>query len=486
MTVQLTTFSKRKNSTKRPVSFDASRDCTLKDGCSILMPVLRFPKATMDHEYNYIYIPDFARYYWVTDVVYDGALIYYHCAVDVLASWKPQIGQSDQYVLRSASQWDGDIMDMLYPTTVDKRYASVSQSGAAPFYKDFDDVGASELAWFSVGIIGSGGFTTYYLMQKIMLDSVIKYILSDDFAAAVLGEFQLSVSPELKMAIDPLSYITSVLWLPFDVDTSIGTQVSTITIGPVTTPTILANLPYQLDDVNITSKTINFNTLYKHPLTATRGDYLNTSPFTLVTLLLPPFGLIDIDPADLIDASSLQCRYAIDVRTGTANCKIYAVISGDVTEYRYITVLSGRIGIPITINGVNQLSDLSKINVYGRAAAEAAVNMINSTRAGDPISGIVGGLQHIGNAGASMVPVPSTIGSTGGIDSLNNDPTLTYTFNMPVDDDLRQRGRPLCKYTVINLLSGYVLCSDAEIDLPATDAEIDEVINFLNRGFFYE
>lgn len=69
-----------------------TESCTLKDGCSIENPEILIANANNMSDCNYMYIPDFNRYYFVTDIVSvrDGLwLISGH--VDVLMSFKNEI-----------------------------------------------------------------------------------------------------------------------------------------------------------------------------------------------------------------------------------------------------------------------------------------------------------------------------------------------------------------------------------------------------------
>ncbi len=117
MNVYLTNTTKKHNSTAVPTFAGSAIPCMLKEGSSIIDPVLIFERANVGHTYNYVSIPDFGRYYFVNDIVYDGARIYYHCSVDVLASFKSTIGASSAYVLRAAGASNGNIIDQYYPVS---------------------------------------------------------------------------------------------------------------------------------------------------------------------------------------------------------------------------------------------------------------------------------------------------------------------------------------------------------------------------------
>lgn len=69
-----------------------TESCTLKDGCSIENPEILIANANNMADCNYMHIPDFNRFYFITDIVSvrDGLwLISGH--VDVLMSFKNEI-----------------------------------------------------------------------------------------------------------------------------------------------------------------------------------------------------------------------------------------------------------------------------------------------------------------------------------------------------------------------------------------------------------
>ena len=110
-----TAVLKEKNSTFQP-SHGTEIEVKLKENTSLMNPVFIITKNI--HELiRYVYWVDTSRYYFVDDVVsVTNTISEVHCSVDVLATYKTYIGQSSQYVLRSASAFDTDIIDNLYPT----------------------------------------------------------------------------------------------------------------------------------------------------------------------------------------------------------------------------------------------------------------------------------------------------------------------------------------------------------------------------------
>lgn len=71
--------------------------------CSVSSPVLKLSNASSQlPRFNYVYIPNFGRYYHVTDIVADsGAIVYIHCSVDVRYTFREGIQNCPCNVLRN-------------------------------------------------------------------------------------------------------------------------------------------------------------------------------------------------------------------------------------------------------------------------------------------------------------------------------------------------------------------------------------------------
>ena len=65
--VHLYSFTKRENSTKRPSSGGTTYNCVLIDETSLMNPVFKLDIGSNPIGKNYAYVPDFDRYYFITD-----------------------------------------------------------------------------------------------------------------------------------------------------------------------------------------------------------------------------------------------------------------------------------------------------------------------------------------------------------------------------------------------------------------------------------
>ena len=106
-------FTKKENSTARPQGGRFSIEGILNENTSIISPSLSIKFGVDITGYNYAYIPDFNRFYNVVSWSYALGLWRCDLYVDVLASFKPQIGEMNNYILRSASEHNGNIIDGL-------------------------------------------------------------------------------------------------------------------------------------------------------------------------------------------------------------------------------------------------------------------------------------------------------------------------------------------------------------------------------------
>lgn len=223
MNVNFYSFSKRPNSTKRPTGNGTVYSCTLIDGTSILTPVLglKLPSGETFINKNYCYISAFERYYYVTDIAYDLGVWKLSLAVDVLATAKIVIGNSTQYVMRSASDYDGEIIDTAYPTKTEQDYELITS--------DYGSIWGSTDPYFIVGIIGGMGIQSDQVVGGAYNGSVVYYGLTHDqlyqlmytlldsddlFNTYNIPTSEISL-PLQKQLINPIQYIHSIKCVPF-------------------------------------------------------------------------------------------------------------------------------------------------------------------------------------------------------------------------------------------------------------------------------
>ncbi len=443
-------FSKEHNSTKQPTGGTAV-NCYLKDDTSLIHPVFILDGANFD--VNYVQWRN--RYYFVDDVVsIRNSTVELHCSVDALASWKTQIGSSSQYVVRSSSDHDEYIVDSMYPADVRTSIQTVEVDLGL-------DVNSTS---YVLGVVNSesnaSGGITYYCMTAGMLSQLMGYMFGGNWLDAPLTEVSLELQKEL---VNPFQYIVSCMAFPFDVFDS-GFPSQMIKFGYWTSEMASYIIPgsgrYKNSFAGVQ--------VPRHPQSSIRGAYLNSAPFTRMSLSAYGFGTCALDPQDFVSNTQLSLNLLVDKYTGTGKLRISNTGDGNT-----LFELNGQIGVPIQISQITQ--NLVNAGLSGVATAVSAL-------AGNPL-GVASGIT---SAVQSLMPQIHTAGSVGSMVNFLKKPILTMQFKNLVTVDNEHLGRPLMQRRTINTLSGYMQIENPDVDIPATATEKDTITNFMRSGFYYE
>lgn len=461
--VNLYTLSKRDNSTKQPTGTGTEYNCVLKDGCGILNPSIKLDLGLSSDpsQYNYAYIPAFERYYFIEEWYFENRLWTASMRVDVLATYKTQIGGSSLYIMRAAGAHNGNIIDTLYPAKSGSSFASDTKTNP------WNTTGV-----FVVGIVtqdAAFGSMDYYVMDAAGLRSMCLALTDPTTIIDSAYDFDLmDASAGLQLSlVDPMQYIKTCVMLPVaaaDI-TNLGTSG---TINVYRWPAGTGQKVYPTSRIN---KTFTFD-IQKHPDTISRGNYLNTKPYTNITLTVPPFGCIDIDSSVTCNASTLGVEIEVDPITGKG---ILVIRCNGIVLNR----IEAQIGVSIS------LSSVTRDYIGGISSALGATGGVISGLMGN-IGGFLGAASGIGNAVESLMPRANTIGTTGTFAANHGDFRLDHQFFRPVDDDNTHNGRPLCEVRQINNLSGYMIIQDGDVTINGTATEDAKIRSYLESGFYYE
>ena len=437
-------FSKESNSTKQPTG-GTSVTAYLKENTSLVNPV--FILSTANFSTNYVSWN--GRYYWVDDIVSirNGA-VEVHCSIDVLATYKTDIGNSSQYVTRAASSNDDRIVDNMYPMLPFADYDSVSFATLHGVFQN---------STYVIGVIGqnSGNGVVYYAMDNITFASFMTFLFGGSYLDAPITEISNELQKEL---VNPIQYIVSAQWFPLIIN---GVN-DTIKFG-FWDSGITAK---RIDEGYSKGSTQQSFTIPMHPQYATIGSYLNSNPYTQLQLNCYTFGSIALDASLFSQVRNGVLTIETDFYTGTG----YMIVSNG---NHIIHKIAGQIGVPIQISQINQNLIQSAVGVVGSVGALAQGNFI-------------GVLSGIGDAVNGLLPQLTTQGSQGSRIAYNVGPTITVIFRRVVSKDITHLGRPLMQRVTINTLSGYVQVEKPDVDIAGTKKEKDEIVAYMASGFFYE
>ena len=473
--IRLYTHAKRNNSTKQPIGNGREFDCVIKRESGILHPMIELDIGLAEDpsQYNYAYIPVYDRYYYIEEWTNANPLWNASLKVDALSSWKSTIGNTDLYVLRASQEYDGNVIDTFYPT---KTNCTTSyKMGYSPFNPaehSGEGINVSD-GCFIVGIsskYGLYGSVRYYAMNMSSLSTLCTKLMEN--GVTELNDFDPNdCSLELQKAlIDPLQYIKSCIWMPFGLHNISGQSVSSLTIYNWTFDGVSA---IAISDYAYRGFTSSF-TLDKHPQTSARGNFVNTAPYTLNTLFFAPFGTIELDTTLTANDTSITCRIIVDYvgGKGVLLININGIVSNRITS---------QVGVPIQLSQV-----VSDYLTAAQSVVNNGANMIDNILHGSIGGAVASGFNTIADATRALAPRSSTMGSNGSFADIWGKPYLYQQFFPLVDDDIDHNGRPLCKIRKPSALGGYMLIQDGDVAFAGTSAEIQEVKQYLESGFYYE
>mgnify|MGYP006967124342 CR=1 FL=1 len=455
--VNFYTFSKNENSTKRVSGDGLELDCLFVEPTDIISPRIALAHKNPT-KYNYMHIATFDRYYFIDNWAWSGGRWVASCHVDVLASWKSEIGNSRQYVERSAAEYDGGLVDSLYPT---KSKPSVSVSSADNPYRANLDEGC-----YVVGVVngdsGAQGAVSYYTFSNTQFRAFCSSMMSNanwlyNEQLDAEGKFVEFSQDLVKAIVNPFQYVVSCMWFPFT--SFVGGGVGSVKYG-------WYNFGGNANGLSSNAVSHRFTlSLPKHPQNS-RGEYLNGAPFTRYTFSWPCYGQFPIDANIVSNWSYINVVSHVDAASGVGILRVYG--PGDNTPT--ILTTQARIGVPI------QLAQ-SSANPFNMAVSTV------SEYVGKIMGGIAESIADAVSAGMSRLQISGSNGSTA---AYAYKPQLICEHYRVADDDPVHLGRPLMSDRRIGELPGYIRCINSEIECAATSGEIERIKQYLNGGFYYE
>lgn len=462
-------FSKRRNSTKQPSgSSQGFGSVRLKEGTSMMKPVFLLSQVN----WNWNYASWDSRYYYVIDIVSQGNEYFeIHCELDVLATFKTQIGNYSTLISRAASDQDYDVVDSIYPAKTIPITKRVQISNPGVFTTNFAD------GTFLICTSGKHGMRVH----------VMSYSQADVAMASLFPQNSLTVNQWVDATFNTATmggsasatqFITFYRWLPlkFSAVAPLCSSANEFYVGPwnMCDGVVLSG------PVHYVSGTINyglFSTSVTFPArddAGSRGKWEYLAPFAQYSIYAPPFGLIPIDAAYLISAGrSISFDLMVEFLGGNATLRLYYNIgqSGPKMQGLY----THNLACDLRQAG----GSLNYAGMLGGAASAVAAYFKED---------YVGMGASIASAAAASIPQTSAVGGGGSgptADMAENWYAYATYFD-PIDENQAELGRPLAEVKAINTLSGFVQTADAKLAIPGHAEEMVEVNTLLNSGIFYE
>ena len=461
MNITFFNFNKNENSTKVPTATGTSFTCFIKSPSSIINPIIELKDNPIN--FNYCYIPDFSRYYFINDIVFNKGTWICYCNIDVLGTYRTVIGNSDVYALRSAYESNGELVDTLFPVTADTQASTLTALGSGSTDLTFSGFNSG---YYVLGVQGydqaSQNGVIYYQLTPAQFTTLLHNFYANS-GSSWWGNLERGVINALNKISD---YIVSCRWYPttFTVDNNSGNGYQ-IYLGSYATSVYAARV------LGVTTLLQYFSSVPVHPQ-ADRGNFIKTSPFSRYVLVHPLTGPIELN-SRLLKASNFDFTIYItpDYTSGQAKFEIrYKFGSG--SGYKTDLVTYVNYGTQISLSG-------NDVNVGG--LINSAVGTGVALLTGDAL-GVTAGIASTLN----NVPVsPGHNQSNGGFVSYGN-PILNCMFKIIADRDVTNKGLPLCKVRKPVNIPGYILPDNPQLNIGGTDEEKRRINSLLASGFFYE
>lgn len=459
-------IGKRANSTSAPaLNTGVLSTISIKESCSVENPTILL-HASSPPLYNYFYLPDFGRYYFVTGRTFTEGLWNIAGEVDPLASHRAVIMANSGYCMYSASRFNNKIMDSRIQQTASTKKVVSEANIATPSGNIF-----SSGTKFIVAC--GSGISNLYKVSDIAFSRLGSYLdsMNDDIIEKLqkkFGAVQNSILGAYSLPInDSLVSGTAMNIHLGDNDTGVnGTFLSTSSYRISGACTL--SIPWEHD------------------------DFRRLSPYTTLSLFLPFVGLTNIATADVLDCDSIEVYATVNMRLGTVYYKVIASagLDGGFTSSKIIGTFSASIKTTIPISTYSS-------NVMGEAGAIASVG--GSVLAGAMSGGIgfAAGMAIAGgvvNATASSLQTSvSTIGGYNGSggEALGTKCALIMEYhesNVEPSTLYPSIGGTLFERVNVGSLSGFAqfnaftLSGGDNITL----AERDRINSYMNGGVYIE
>lgn len=496
MQIQIGTFAKDDNSTKRPTGLN---DITveLKQDTSIIRPVFRLSKSRYNPAYNYCYVPQWHRYYYIADAVITiGEIWEIHCVEDFLATWRDEIANTTAYIYRTSVTYDSYITDDLYPT-FQNAWVKNTVPATTPYKQSLSG------GRYVVGIVNNSdnaiGAVAYYVFTQAQFRTLCKKLMENTQWLSIPTDIASGGLDDnlLKALFNPFQYVVSCRWYPFEI--TAGASVTNMPYGWWNLNGVSCS---KLPDRPLETFTVTYP-LEKHPQELTRGKYLNGAPFTKIELDIQPFGLIPIDANLYLDATSLRTNITVDYSTGVGLLYIYGPGNDD-TGYPEVSIHHAQIGVDIQLAqiAIDRLTQAETIITGAQATARdvlsAASTATSITNAINPVAGGLGAASQsmqanitathaIADGIRSSVPSVQIGGAQGSLAGYTIFPHAIFTFYYITDEDNANEGRPLCKVNKpANLGPGFYQFRRGDVIMEGNADEKSAVYAYLVSGFKYE
>lgn len=467
MQIELYSFSKRKNSTKKPTSSGTVVSCVFKEETSVMSPSFELSSGS---PIGYNYVKAWTNYYYITDCTFvTNGTWRISCRLDSLATYETAIKGMSAFI-EYTDTYDARIFD---PRLAKKINATEISTTAASSYVD-------PIGYYALTVIGEDTCGVYALSLadvNNLMQNCTQWWNNYDTSSWITVEESIKNFGALFITGNPAENIKS---CKFIAAASQGGSLKRIHAGFYDTGVFGASFSYGSRQVGTISISV------PHP----SNIMLRTSATCEYSLYLPFIGNISLSADVLADESSLSIDFGVHGATGDL------AITVKTGSGKYIGSYGGNLGcdVPIGSSGIGVRTVATAVGAVAIGAATAGAGAmgvgLSESSGAAAASSITQGLT---SAAAGISNIQGTSSCVGGLGScaslaLSTDIKLTCSYWDVSDSGSSLTGLIGNPYYKVDTIGnhGYVSCSGASIDAIAYDDITNEINAYLRSGIYVE
>lgn len=469
MQIELYSFSKRKNSTKKPTSSGTVVSCVFKEETSVMTPSFELSSGS---PIGYNYVKAWTNYYYITDCTFvTNGTWRISCRLDSLATYEATIKGMSAFI-EYADTYDARIFD---PRLAKKINATESsQVELVPFI--------NPTGYCCIDILGknnSGAFAVTSANARAIMQNVAQWWsdYENDHTWTDVVE-SIKNTGALLISGNAAANIKSCRFIPANLP---GGSLTSIYVGLYDSNVSGLAISYGSKDTG------SFSISVPHP----SNVMLRTSQTCEYSLYIPFVGTVSLSADILADESTISIDYSLDQCTGDV------AFSLETGSGKYIGTYGANIASDVPIGstgiGVRNIATAAAAGVAIVASAGAAA--VGASAAGTSAGAAAGAAltKAAPIAAAGLSQIQTTGNSVGGLGSnagsgLSHYCKLTCSYWDVSDSGSSLTGLIGNPYYKVDTIGnhGYVVCSGASIDAIAYDDITNEINAYLRSGIYVE
>lgn len=444
---------------------------------------------------NYVYIPDFNRYYFINDIIsVRNNLWRINMHVDVLMSYQKQIKNLNAFVNRNEFEFDVKVKDDLVSYYYDKEVTeTIPDKGDlvnTTFETDVNHTRNIVLCCISDNDIPSHGDIIPPEFTNLPTIKQEQFVDSHSMMCYIMDIYDIGVVMNAILNNDQLlGYIKNVILYPFDLE-YIGNENTKwgVVIG---SDTIYERPNEELRAYALKDKISKYYVIEDFVLEG-NGDFFDYDPYTKYELYIPYFGWCTLSPDQCLN-HRIIVYYTMQFDDGSSNVYVY-----DVTDNKLLFTSSCQLGIKLGLSSTNNYEitkskEANSLNLtIGLLSSMASIGIGALTY--NPIAvvgGVLGGAKSIANYvnNNSMLfdKAVANYGSSASGMYSSQRTILRKTKLKPKNYDenyAKLYGKPLNKYMKIEDLNGFTILGEVHLENfgSATKQEKELLKNILETG----